>query len=213
MSKCLLKINKQAFIDIEEREMNKIKYKQQEQEQKEEPKEEQKEEQKEEPKEEPKEEQEEEEFIIDNDDVSIDEQTKKCRCGLEAIVREVKKDGPNKGKLFYCCQQYYDKKCDYFMWKEDSSPVITKVTKVTNINNDTNNSNINDSDINDSDINTNNNVNDKYCKQQQKLGLMCNCKLPSVLREVKKDGPNKGKMFYTCSKNFDDKCKYFVWKE
>jgi len=189
MSKCLLKINKQAFIDIEEREMNKIKYKQQEQEQKEEPKEEQ------------KEEQEEEEFIIDNDDVSIDEQTKKCRCGLEAIVREVKKDGPNKGKLFYCCQQYYDKKCDYFMWKEDSSPVITKVTKVTNINNDTNNSNINDSDINDIDINTNNNVNDKYCKQHQKLGLMCNCKLPSVLREVKKDGPNKGKMFYTCSKN------------
>jgi len=172
-SKCLLKINKQAFIDIEEREMSKIKYKQEE----------------------------EEEFIIDNDDVSIDEQTKKCRCGLEAIVREVKKDGPNKGKLFYCCQQYYDKKCDYFMWKEDSSPIINIVAEVTKINND----NINAND-------TNNNVNDKYCKQQQKLGLMCNCKLPSVLREVKKDGPNKGKMFYTCSKNFDDKCKYFVWK-
>ena len=45
------------------------------------------------------------------------------------------------------------------------------------------------------------------------MGLMCYCKLPSVSREVKKDGANKGKIFYTCSKYFDDKCKYFVWKD
>lgn len=174
MSKCLLKINKQAFIDIEERQMNRTMRIEDEETQ-------------------------EEEFIVDNnnDDI-IDEETKRCRCGLEAIIREVKKDGPNKGKMFYCCQQYYDKKCDYFMWKEDdTNPVIDIPNNVISNNNNT--------------IDTIN-KSDKYCKQQQKLGLICNCKLPSVLREVKKDGPNKGKMFYTCSKNFDDKCKYFVWK-
>ena len=175
MSKCLLKINKQAFIDAEERQINRTMRIEDEETQK-------------------------EEFIIDNnndnDNISIDEETKQCRCGSKAIVREVKKDGPNKGKLFYCCQQSYDKKCDYFMWKEDKvNPVINSANAV--LDNNDNNENV---------------KSDKYCKQQQKLGLMCNCKLPSVLREVKKDGPNKGKMFYTCSKNFDDKCKYFVWK-
>ena len=34
-----------------------------------------------------------------------------------------------------------------------------------------------------------------------------------IIREVKKDGPNKGKCFYTCSRYYDDKCKYFVWKD
>lgn len=176
MSKCLLKINKQAFIDIEQRQMNRtihIEHQEDEENQ--------------------------EEFIADNNDDIIDEETKRCRCGLEAIIREVKKDGPNKGKMFYCCQQYYDKKCDYFMWKEDASTPIIAMTVSNDLNDESNKSNAIDKS-------------DKYCKQQQKLGLMCNCKLPSVLREVKKDGPNKGKMFYTCSKNFDDKCKYFVWK-
>ena len=95
-----------------------------------------------------------------------------CYCKLPSVLREVKKDGPNKGKLFYCCRQYYDEKCDYFMWKNDNSKM--------------------EEEINEHPI--------------------CYCKLPSVLREVKKDGPNNGKMFYTCSKKIDDKCKYFVWK-
>ena len=57
------------------------------------------------------------------------------------------------------------------------------------------------------------NNNQEDYKKLQKKGLMCYCKLPSVSREVKKDGANKGKVFYTCSKYYDDKCKYFVWKD
>jgi hypothetical protein len=117
-----------------------------------------------------------------------------CDCELRTILREVKKDGVNKGKLFYCCSQHYDDKCDYFMWKDKSDEIINRHKESTN--------------------NQEKNVeqqNEEETKEQSEI-IKCYCNLPVVLREVKKDGPNKGKMFYTCSKYYNDKCKYFVWK-
>ncbi|KAG2387469.1 hypothetical protein C9374_001801 [Naegleria lovaniensis] len=41
---------------------------------------------------------------------------------------------------------------------------------------------------------------------------LCHCKLQSKLAIVKKDGPNKGKPFYTCGKpNKSEQCKFFAW--
>jgi DNA topoisomerase-3 len=154
-----------------------------------------------------------------------------CHCGLETVLREVKKDGPNKGKMFYTCYKSYDDKCNYFMWKDEPENKINKQiqtnetnTNKTNTNTNETNTNTDENSTNTNETNTNTDENssntdepipmsEKEIKQQQKLGLMCNCKLPSVSREVKKDGPNKGKIFYTCSRYFDDKCKYFVWKD
>jgi len=41
----------------------------------------------------------------------------------------------------------------------------------------------------------------------------CQCSLPAVKRTVNKDGPNKGKQFWACSKDFNapDNCKFFEW--
>ena len=125
-----------------------------------------------------------------------------CHCGLVTISREVKKEGPTKGKLFYTCRKLYDEKCNYFMWKDESDRIINKNIEPTIEQNE------------NCEQKENNNENDEEkCKRQQKMGLICYCKLSSVLREVKKDGANKGRTFYTCSKYFDDKCKYFVWKD
>lgn len=124
-----------------------------------------------------------------------------CNCELNTILRDVKKEGPNKGRQFYTCSNIYDKKCNYFMWKDESDkkmgkkvepPVKAEIPFIKKINNEP-----------DLEIDY---------KHQQKIGLMCYCKLPSVEREVKKEGPTKGKIFYTCSRYYDDKCKYFVWK-
>jgi len=43
---------------------------------------------------------------------------------------------------------------------------------------------------------------------------LCNCQIPAVERTVQKDGPNKGRVFLSCSKNFSepDKCDYFLWR-
>lgn len=126
-----------------------------------------------------------------------------CNCGSATVLREVKKDGANKGRMFYACPNSYDNKCDYFMWKDESDNKINKQS----IRIDENKTEYETKTNTDEPIQ----LTDREIKQQQKVGLMCYCKLPSVSREVKKDGPNKGKMFYTCSK-YDNKCKYFVWK-
>jgi hypothetical protein len=119
-----------------------------------------------------------------------------CYCKLPTVLREVKKDGPNKGKLFYACSKYYAYKCDYFMWKDESCIRINKNAQI--------------------------NSKEKQEQKKQQLEVeeniesivtRCFCKLPTVLREVKKDGPTKGKMFHTCSKYYNDKCKYFMWHD
>ncbi len=41
--------------------------------------------------------------------------------------------------------------------------------------------------------------------------VVCNCGNEAVLRTVQKEGPNKGKEFYTCSKPRDEQCRFFEW--
>ena len=202
--KCLLKINKKLFEE-----------KQPELKQKEEPisnpiAEQKEPEQKEEEElcfddfimEEEQEEQQNEEYIKQQKKIGL-----MCHCGLTTVLREVKKDGPNKEKLFYTCSKSYEEKCNYFMWKDESDKKICQNIKA----NEEPIKELIEEPIEEKE--SKQEYDEKYYKQQQKMGLMCNCKLPSVSREVKKDGPNKGKIFYTCSRYFDDKCKYFVWKD
>ncbi|XP_019872230.2 DNA topoisomerase 3-alpha [Aethina tumida] len=39
----------------------------------------------------------------------------------------------------------------------------------------------------------------------------CNCHLPAVQKTVQKEGPNKGRQFYCCSKPIGQGCKFFQW--
>ena len=47
-----------------------------------------------------------------------------CKC-IErvAVLREVKKDGPNKGRYFWCCSKSMndESKCDFFCWQSNNS--------------------------------------------------------------------------------------------
>ena len=131
-----------------------------------------------------------------------------CHCGLTTVLREVKKDGPNKEKLFYTCSKSYEEKCNYFMWKDESDKKRGINVNIKSIQSSV----LKDPELCEERKESTEEHDEKYYKQQQKMGLMCYCKLPSVSREVKKDGANKGKIFYTCSRYFDDKCKYFVWE-
>jgi DNA topoisomerase-3 len=42
--------------------------------------------------------------------------------------------------------------------------------------------------------------------------MKCPCGGDAALRTVNKDGPNKGRQFYTCS-NRENSCKFFKWAE
>lgn len=143
-----------------------------------------------------------------------------CNCGLNTVLFEVKKEGANKGKMFYTCPNVYDKKCNYFMWKDESDKKIGK--KSGNLEAEPEQKQESEEKVFEEKVfeekesepeeSNKKQISKIDYKHLQKIGLMCYCKLPSVEREVKKDGATKGKKFYTCSKYYDDKCKYFVWK-
>ena len=42
--------------------------------------------------------------------------------------------------------------------------------------------------------------------------VVCNCGNEAVLRIVMKEGPNKGKQFYGCSKPQEEQCRFFEWR-
>jgi hypothetical protein len=45
------------------------------------------------------------------------------------------------------------------------------------------------------------------------INIQCECKLPALIKTVRKEGQNNGKEFYACSKQFADssKCNFFQW--
>ncbi|GFR23680.1 DNA topoisomerase 3-alpha [Trichonephila clavata] len=110
-----------------------------------------------------------------------------CNCGKKAIVLVVKKDGPTKGRQFYKCPEISEgSKCDFFLWKnEDSSVPQTKKR------------------FNSDSIQNENSEN----------GILCRCNLTAKIMIVRKEGPTKGRQFYTCPKGRDEGCKFFKWAD
>ncbi|XP_078091183.1 LOW QUALITY PROTEIN: 5'-3' DNA helicase ZGRF1-like [Mustelus asterias] len=48
-------------------------------------------------------------------------------------------------------------------------------------------------------------------EKQQKFVPLCQHQQPAKLVMVKKEGPNKGRLFYTCDASKTDQCKFFKW--
>lgn len=51
----------------------------------------------------------------------------KCRCGIEAVERITKKEGPNNGRKFYSCVQ---RQCNFFQWKDQLQQKTVYMVKV-----------------------------------------------------------------------------------
>lgn len=53
----------------------------------------------------------------------------KCECGEYARQHEVKKEGANQGRTFYCCHAY-PKECNFFKWEKDTPSLLERVEKL-----------------------------------------------------------------------------------
>nr|XP_014098832.1 DNA topoisomerase 3-alpha isoform X2 [Bactrocera oleae] len=104
-------------------------------------------------------------------------------CHQQAKQCTVKKEGPNKGKLFYVCAKA--KPCNFFQWVDD-----VDVARHTGLNED-------------------NSL--PQCPLQTD-SVKCNCGIAASSLIVRKEGPNKFRQFYTCSKR-DASCGFFKWKD
>ncbi|KAL1916274.1 uncharacterized protein VTP21DRAFT_5891 [Calcarisporiella thermophila] len=123
-----------------------------------------------------------------------------CMCGQPSVKRTVTKKNQNKGREFYACAKPNGKGCDYFSWAEEIEGSL-------HVSDDSNQLSIVDADALDRfrshlEIPTSSSTNRARCH----CGLLC------AVRTVSKDGPNKGRQFYACSKKVAQ-CKYFQFIE
>lgn len=50
----------------------------------------------------------------------MSQSTPQCRCNQDAANREVKKEGRNKGRHFWCCAKPQSDSCGFFEWDDDA---------------------------------------------------------------------------------------------
>ena len=93
----------------------------------------------------------------------------RCKCNKLSSTNVVRKDGPNKGRVFFVCDV-----CKFFEWQDKMKDKVPQYN-------------------------------------QAATGPQCKCKQPSVMRTATKDGPNKGRSFWTCLSR--EGCGYFLWVE
>lgn len=127
-------------------------------------------------------------------------QNQVCNCGQDAVLLTVRKEGPNQGRQFYKCNTG---NCNFFLWDAQQNDQSRSIEQPG-----------------PSSQHPRPSLGFMNTPQQRQgssgsLGggeeSMCNCNEPAVTRTVMKDGPNKGKVFLTCSKPRDQQCGFFQW--
>ncbi|KAK6171091.1 hypothetical protein SNE40_019350 [Patella caerulea] len=124
-----------------------------------------------------------------------------CNCGDDGILLTVRKDGPNQGRQFYKCSKPTGTGCNFFLWADENTTTVNSNT--TNNNNYTLNRQDNYSNRPPPQANQWNNSSGD--------NVQCPCGLPAKSLTVQKDGPNKGRPFYGCSKPRVESCGFFQW--
>ena len=90
-------------------------------------------------------------------------------CEDLAVKEVVKKEGKNKGRVFYHCGKLKAFQCKFWEWKPEKKEGVVS------------------------------------------LSVNCKCDVEAKREVVKKDGKNKGRVFYHCGKPKADNCKFWQW--
>ena len=93
-----------------------------------------------------------------------------CDCGDVAVKEVVKKEGKNKGRVFFHCGKLKAFQCKFWQWKPEETEKINGANEVK-----------------------------------------CKCGEAAKREVVKKEGKNRGRVFYHCGKAKADNCKFWQW--
>ncbi|XP_036143952.1 DNA topoisomerase 3-alpha isoform X2 [Monomorium pharaonis] len=132
-----------------------------------------------------------------------------CNCHEIAIQLTVRKEGPNKGRLFYKCSKPQGNGCNFFLWGSDSAEPQSDATNEHSSWTSNQENRNNDGAGHFSRAGTSNND----WGNPSTNDVMCQCNQPARKLTVSKDGPNKGRQFYGCPKGMNSTCKFFKWAD
>ncbi|KAM7352037.1 topoisomerase 3-alpha [Cochliomyia hominivorax] len=131
----------------------------------------------------------------------------KCTgCHQPAKELSVKKDGPNKGRIFYVCPK--TNSCKFFQWADEIEEVANK--SITH-NNTSTASSFNTSRTTAASSSSSWSSRELNIPDNREA-INCNCHKPANSLTVRKEGPNKGREFYACA-NRDKSCGFFQWAD
>lgn len=113
-----------------------------------------------------------------------------CNCGQQALLLTVRKDGPNQGRQFYKCN---GGTCGFFLWADQpGQPGRGPPLQALGLPRGP----------------------PGFTRDPGSSGpTTCNCNEAAVTRTVQKDGPNKGRTFYTCGRAREQQCGFFQWAD
>eukprot|EP01039_Chlorochromonas_danica_P004386 gene4386-4807_t len=112
-------------------------------------------------------------------DNSKESEGRVCKCGQEARLLRVTKEGPNTGRPFFSCPQPRGSGCDFFEWADQPQATVAAPAGGSG------------------------------------AAISCNCGQPARSVVTQKEGPNKGRPFYTCAmkRGGVGGCDFFQWAD
>ncbi|XP_076161533.1 topoisomerase 3-alpha isoform X1 [Ptiloglossa arizonensis] len=131
-----------------------------------------------------------------------------CTCHESAIQLTVKKDGPNHGRLFYKCAKPQGTGCNFFLWASDNAQETQN-----NVNRNSNHTPIASTSSWPSTSIAASSTWGDVDMSTSLTNITCHCSQLAIERTVQKDGPNKGRLFYSCQKPMTESCKFFQWAD
>ncbi|XP_074647309.1 DNA topoisomerase 3-alpha-like [Tubulanus polymorphus] len=135
-----------------------------------------------------------------------------CNCGDDAVLRTVRKDGPNQGRQFYVCNKPKDGgSCQFFLWADISEEQQSNQQSSSNNRFGNNAQNRPGLNGNNRAVFTSYNNDNNRTTGSGDGAVNCRCGEPARSLIVQKDGPNKGRPFYGCPKPRDQGCGFFQW--
>ena len=120
-----------------------------------------------------------------------------CSCGTPAASRTVRKEGPNKGRDFFCCSKPQGEQCGFFKFADE---VVAGGSQTGG----------------GARAAFGGGGGDEAGRYAEGAvdPPVCQCGQVKVMRTVRKEGPTQGKQFFVCPKDRDQQCpNNFQWSD
>lgn len=138
------------------------------------------------------------------DQVGQDKPT--CRCGGEVVERTVSKEGPNKGRKFYACPKpQNENSCGFQGWADEVGIQSNSGGQNGLLGKRPPTGSVSERSSSRPRITP---------SSDSREEMRCGCNLEANRKTVAKEGPNKGRVFWCCSKVAKAaQCKFFKWAD
>ncbi|KAJ1965435.1 DNA topoisomerase 3-alpha [Dipsacomyces acuminosporus] len=125
-----------------------------------------------------------------------------CLCGILSVHRTVAKEGANKGRPFFACSKSQDTQCDFFEWADQPAQSTSYSSS----------GGYNHSASSGGGSSGSSFGAGRFGDSAPLEKPKCKCGLFAALKQATKEGPNRGREYFVCTKTFQG-CGFVCWRD